>query len=160
MFQVCGDVWSAMTQIHCHCYVSGLWRCVISHNIGTPSLSCFRSVEWVVKHEINTLPLLCFMSVEMGGQTWDKYTVLVMFQICGGIWSAVFWLLQRRGTVSVNWQVCRCLCWSLCHWQSLWHCHCFCILQLVLSTPLFDGGMLMVTLDSTVWWGNAHGYIR
>ena len=127
----------------------------------------------MVKHEINTPSLLCFRSVEVGGQTWDKYTILVMFQIRGGVWSAVFWLLQRRGAVSVNRQVCRRLWWSLCHWQSLWHCHCFCILQLVLSTPLFDGGILMVTLDSTVWWGilmvtldstvwwgNSHGYFR
>ena len=117
MFQVCGDVWSAMTQIHCHCYVSGLWRCVISHDTNTLSLLCFRSVEmcdqpwhnvivmfqvcgdawsamtqihchcyvsglWrcVISHDTNTLSLLCFRSVEMCDQPWHKYTVIVMWR--------------------------------------------------------------------------------
>ena len=75
MFQVCGDEWSAMTQIHCHCYVSGLWR-------------------WVVKHEINTLSMLCFRSVEVYGQlSSDSFNVEALFQSIGkfvGVFAGAF----------------------------------------------------------------------
>ena len=64
-----------MTQIHCHCYVSGLWR-------------------WVVKHEINTLSMLCFRSVEVYGQlSSDSFNVEALFQSIGkfvGVFAGAF----------------------------------------------------------------------
>ena len=80
MFQVCGDMLSAMTQMHYHCYVSGLWRHVISHDTNALSLLCFSSVEMCVQPWHKYTVIVTFRSVEMCDH---RYTVLVLFQVCG-----------------------------------------------------------------------------